>query len=56
MWALALSEHVQKAGSINRHPLSGVCCDDGRVKLPAPMPTPTRPDISSDKALSSELG
>lgn len=33
MWDLALSERVQKAGSISRHPLFGMCCGDGRVKV-----------------------
>jgi len=35
-----LNERVQKAGSTNMHPLFGMCCGDGSVKLPAPPPPP----------------
>jgi hypothetical protein len=35
-----LSERVQKAGSTNTYPLFGMCCCDGKVKLPVPVPAP----------------
>ena len=35
-----LSEHVQKSGSTNLHPLFGMCCGDGTIQLPAPAPPP----------------
>jgi hypothetical protein len=35
-----LSERVQKRGSTNLHPLFGMCCGDGSIQLPAPLPPP----------------
>ena len=35
-----LDERVQKAGSTTLHPLFGMCCSDGNIRLPAPPPPP----------------
>ena len=35
-----LGERIQKTGSTTLHPLFGMCCSDGKIKLPAPAPPP----------------